>query len=404
VFCDLGTPGGHSWNAYGELRRQLVTRGVPEQQVRFIHDAANDEAKARLFAEARSGLISVLVGSTEKMGVGTNIQTRLIALHHLDAPWRPADLEQRDGRILRPGNQNPEVHVFRYVTQGSFDVYMWQTLERKATFIGQLQSARLDTRSIEDITADTALSYGEVKALATGNPFVLEKAQLETELHRLRRLEAGWKRERATVAQRIEHYGRRIGELDQIIEQCDDALARRVDTRGDRFRAVIDGHSYTERRDAGDALYAALDGTTTLDNAGTLGGFAFQARWHDDELTIVFDHPALQRVRYDADEWRTLAPHAAVRRLEDAVGRVDGYRSQSVIERERLSVELGVAESHRDEPFQQRERLVVAADRVEELGRLLAPANNETPDFTENKVLTGSLALHSAAMDAPCVG
>lgn len=371
VFCDLGTPGGASWNAYNELRRQLVQRGVPEGQVRFIHDAPNDEAKARLFSEARNGLVSVLVGSTEKMGVGTNIQDRLIALHHLDAPWRPADLEQRDGRILRPGNQNAEVHVFRYVTQGSFDVYMWQTLERKATFIGQLQSARLDTRSIEDITADTALSYGEVKALATGNPLVLEKAQLETELHRLRRLEAGWKRERASVAQRIEHYGRRIGELERIIEQCDDATTRRIETRGDRFRAVIDGHTYTERRDAGDALYAALDGATSLENAGYLGGFAFSARWHDDELIVTFDHPAVQRVRYTDDEWRTLSPHAAVRRVEDAIVRVDTIRANAVGERDRLVDDLGIAERHRHEPFAQHQRLSDICDRMSELDNLL---------------------------------
>jgi hypothetical protein len=145
VFCELGTPAEH-WNVYEELKAQLVLRGVPDGQVRFIHDAKDDRAKAELFAACRAGSVAVLVGSTAKMGIGTNVQDRAVALHHLDCPWRPADLAQREGRILRQGNQNSEVQILRYVTEGSFDTYMWQTVERKARFIGQLMRGRLDVR------------------------------------------------------------------------------------------------------------------------------------------------------------------------------------------------------------------------------------------------------------------
>jgi len=150
VFCDLGTP-GPGWNAYDELRDQLVARGLPRESVRFVHEAKNDTELARLFAACRSGHVAVLVGSTEKMGVGTNVQDRAVALHHLDAPWRPADVDQREGRIVRQGNLNPEVQVIRWLTTRSFDGYMWQTLERKARFIRDVMSPALDTREIGDI-------------------------------------------------------------------------------------------------------------------------------------------------------------------------------------------------------------------------------------------------------------
>lgn len=156
VFCDLGTP-REGWNVYEQLRAQLLEAGLPGAAVRFIHQARTDQEKGELFAACRDGAVAVLIGSTERMGVGTNVQTRAVALHHLDCPWRPADLHQREGRIVRQGNQNPEVRILRYVTEASFDGYLWQTVERKAVFINQVMRGRLDVREIEDI-GDTALS------------------------------------------------------------------------------------------------------------------------------------------------------------------------------------------------------------------------------------------------------
>ena len=194
MFCDLSTP-AERWNAYAELRALLAAEGVPEQQIRFVHEARNDAEKGRLFAACRAGHVAVLIGSTEKMGVGTNIQTRAVALHHLDCPWRPADIEQREGRILRQGNQNPCVEIYRYVVERSFDAYSWQTVERKAKFIAQVTRGRLDVRSIEDI-GDQALSYTEVKALASGDPLILEHARVSNEVTRLERLERAWVKNR----------------------------------------------------------------------------------------------------------------------------------------------------------------------------------------------------------------
>ena len=150
MFCDIGTP-GDDWNVYDELRDQLVSRGLPREAVRFVHDAKTDRDKGELFAACRAGTVAVLIGSTEKMGVGTNVQFRALALHHLDCPWRPADVAQREGRILRQGNHNTEVQILRYATERSFDGYMWQTVERKARFIAQVMRGRLDVREIEDI-------------------------------------------------------------------------------------------------------------------------------------------------------------------------------------------------------------------------------------------------------------
>ena len=213
VFCDLGTP-GPGWNAYDELRGQLTARGLPAEAIQFIHDAKTDRDKARLFAACRTGAVAVLIGSTEKMGVGTNVQDRAIALHHLDAPWRPADVAQREGRIIRQGNLNRQlgrdIEIIRYVTAQSFDGYMWQTLERKARFIDQVMHGRLDTREITDI-GDTALSFSEVKAIATGNPLLIDKAEADTALARLQRAERAHQRNQ----QRTPPGGHRLRNRDQ---------------------------------------------------------------------------------------------------------------------------------------------------------------------------------------------
>ena len=251
VFCDLGTP-GPGWNVYDELRDQLVARGLPRGAVRFIHEAKTDRDKAQLFAACRSGSVAVLVGSTEKMGVGTNVQDRAIALHHLDAPWRPADVAQREGRIVRQGNLNPEVQILRYVTQASFDGYMWQALQRKAAFIGQVMHGRLDAREIGDV-GDVALSFSEVKALATGNPLLMDKAEADAALARLTRAERAHLRNQDALRHAITRHEQNITGLAQLAADIDTAIARRQDTRGEAFTMTVDGHTYAKRADAGAA-------------------------------------------------------------------------------------------------------------------------------------------------------
>jgi N12 class adenine-specific DNA methylase len=219
VFCDLGTP-GDDWNAYCELRDQLSAVGLPRQTIRFVHDAKSGADLARLFAACRSGHVAVLIGSTEKMGVGTNVQDRAIALHHLDAPWRPADVNQRDGRILRQGNLNPQAQVIRWVTGRSFDGYMWQTLERKARFIHDVMSPSLDTREITDV-GDTVLSYSEAKALATGNPLLLDKAEADAALTRLQRAARAHARSQETLRYTITQLHDHITKLTADLAEND---------------------------------------------------------------------------------------------------------------------------------------------------------------------------------------
>ena len=186
VFCDLSTPHGDgAFNVYDDLKTKLVALGVPAEEIAFIHDAKTEAQKAALFSNVRNGNVRILLGSTAKMGAGTNVQKRLIAEHHLDIPWRPSDIEQREGRILRQGNENSRVQIYRYVTENTFDSYMWQTIENKQRFISQIMTSKSPVRSCEDVD-ETALSYAEIKALATGNPHIKEKMDLEIEVSRLK--------------------------------------------------------------------------------------------------------------------------------------------------------------------------------------------------------------------------
>ena len=272
MFCDLSTP-SERWNAYHELRDLLAGRGVPREQVRFIHEARNDREKARLFAACRAGHVAVIVGSTEKMGVGTNIQDRCVAVHHLDCPWRPADIEQREGRGVRQGNQNPEIAIYRYAVEGSFDAYSWQTVERKARFINQVMRGRLDVREIEDIGENT-LSFAEVKALASGDPLILEKASADANVTRLTRLERASQRNHQTLRNTIAAGTSQLDALSQQLQSVQSALTQRTDTRGERFHMTVDGRHVDARTDAA-ALIARWAASATPEQnmpVGTLGG------------------------------------------------------------------------------------------------------------------------------------
>ncbi len=284
VFCDLSTPRDDRWNVYTELRTQLAARGVPADTVRFIHEARNDKEKGELFAACRSGQVSVLIGSTAKMGVGTNVQARAIALHHLDCPWRPADLEQRDGRALRQGNQNPEIGLYRYVVEGSFDAYSWQTVARKAAFIAQVMRGTLEVREIEDV-GDTTLSFNEVKALAAGNPLLMDKAKADAELTRLDRLERSHAQAQERLRYSLQTHQHTIDKVTQEIAVLRQAITNRRDTHGEKFAITVDGLSFTDRTDAGAALRTWLSGVLnrpgpsplTMPAIATLGGHSFDA-------------------------------------------------------------------------------------------------------------------------------
>ncbi|HTW10536.1 MAG TPA: helicase-related protein, partial [Acidimicrobiales bacterium] len=354
VFCDLGTPSADRWDVYHELRRQLVGRGIPKDAVKFIHEAATDQAKADLFAACRSGAVSVLIGSTEKMGVGTNVQARAVALHHLDCPWRPADLAQREGRILRQGNQNAEVEILRYVTEGSFDTYTWQTVERKARFIGQLMRGRLDVREITDI-GDAALSYAEVKALAAGDPRLIEQAEVSSELARLERLQRAWQRDHERLGRDTTRLLAKQASLYRELDQVAAAQAARQHN-GDQPLVSVDGESFAQRADAGAALLARLrtaaerlrpDREVDLGQVATVDGITVEATaWATASsrgADMVLVGVPRSQLRLQGPELTSDHPHSVIVAIENRLRRLDHLPTTiatelAELDREKMSV------------------------------------------------------------------
>jgi hypothetical protein len=293
VFCDLSTPqaGTKSFSVYDDVREKLLSRGVPGEELAFIQDNDDDAAKASLFKAVREGKVRVLLGSTAKMGEGTNVQKRLVALHHLDAPWRPADIEQREGRILRQGNQNEYVKIFRYVTEGSFDAYMWQTLETKCRFIAQVMNGDATVRRAEDVDA-TALTYAEVKAIASGNPLVIEKARVDAEVMRLTRLKQQHAENLYQMRYRLKGLADNAASYEREICGIREDLQSRISTRGDNFLMTVKNEKFTDRAKAGRALVfiaAALKPFQSTKPIGDIGGFPISIHRLDDRVTVAID-------------------------------------------------------------------------------------------------------------------
>jgi N12 class adenine-specific DNA methylase len=283
VFCDLSTPKEDgTFNVYQDLRQKLVEMGIPGAEIAFIHSYDSDAAKAELFKSVRDGVIRVLIGSTNKMGVGTNVQTRLAALHHLDAPWRPADIEQREGRIIRQGNLNEEVRIYRYVTEGSFDAYLWQTLETKARFIAQVMMGDSGMRCVEDVEL-AALSYAEVKALASGNPLVLEKAGVDTEVAKLAILKSKWdsqqwsnKAELARMPMMIEGVSTRVEKI-----KMDCAHVAKLKGLSDHLEVEVDGVKSWKLDQAAEIITKKMlqIGARQEKEVGLIGGFSIEVAY-----------------------------------------------------------------------------------------------------------------------------
>lgn len=287
IFCDLSKPVApeRGFSVYNDVRDKLVARGVPPAEIAFIHDAGNDVKKARLFADVRAGRVRILLGSTQKMGLGTNVQDRLCAVHHLDAPWRPADIEQRDGRMMRRGNMNPHVRILRYVTQRTFDAYMWQVLEYKARMIAQVMRGDAAVRRIEDLETPV-LTYAQMKALASGDPLVMEKAAVDAEVARLGRARKAFEDRSFMVRLDLARLPERIRQVEETASGIGADLGRRLDTSGDRFRIEIGGHHYVVRSKAAARLRRILVDETCASavrrivHIGSFAGFELKACVH----------------------------------------------------------------------------------------------------------------------------
>ncbi len=395
VFCDLGTP-SPAWNVYTELRNQLTQRGLPTNSVRFVHEAKNDTELARLFAACRSGHVAVLVGSTEKMGVGTNVQDRAIALHHLDAPWRPADVAQREGRIIRQGNLNEEVQVIRYLTERSFDGYSWQTLERKARFIRDVMSPNLDSREIGDI-GDTVLSFSEAKALATNNPLLMDKAEADATLSRLVRAERAHLRNQDTLRRTLTRLDQRIATQTQLASDIDAAIARRQDTRGDAFTMTIADRTYRKRIDAGLHVLHILRQETanqlgsrqrTL-RTGELGGFPLTVTI-TRTLGQVQATPALEgapgtEISLTTRDLTAADPIGLITRLENRLTQLESAKAKALAEADRARAEIDHANASIGKPFPQAADLAAARERSRQIDEQLEAAAAPQPAEAESE-------------------
>src|SRR6202451_1924478 len=258
VFSDLSTPDPERFNVYGDVRSKLVKAGVPAHEIAFIHDAETDTAKKALFDAVNAGRVRVLLGSTEKMGAGTNVQRRLVALHHLDAPWRPRDIEQREGRILRQGNTNKEVQIYRYVTEGSFDAYMWQTLETKARVIQQVMRGETSVRAAEDLDSG-ALTYAEIKAIASGNPAVVEKIKIDTEIRKLDQLRAIHANQQRHIRWELRDLPRQIAEAKLHLANIEADIVTRNANDTDEFTLKV-GNRVFSGKGARESQATALPG------------------------------------------------------------------------------------------------------------------------------------------------
>ena len=386
VFCDLSTPHGDGkFNVYDDLRDKLIAKGIPAEEIAYIHTANSEAQKKELFGKVRSGQVRVLLGSTQKMGAGTNVQTKLVALHHLDCPWRPSDLQQREGRIIRQGNENPEVDIYTYVTENTFDSYLYQLVESKQKFIGQIMTSKSPVRSAEDID-ETALSYAEIKALCAGNPHIKEKMDLDIDVSRLKLLKANHLSQRyALEDQIIKEFPQKIKSLEQRIEgfKVDiDQLKRNTEPNEDGFSPMyMPGGVVRDKKDAGDAILGLCKSMTTPDpiSIGQYRGFDMELSFDtfSREYKITLIHQLRHTVTLGTDIFGN------IQRLDNALGAFEERMAACVEQLENTHVQFENAKVEVQKPFPQEEELKSKTERLNELNALL------NLDKKENEIVDG---------------
>lgn len=374
IFCDLSTPKGDgTFNVYEDIRDKLIAKGVPKEEIAFIHDANTEKRKAELFAKVRGGQVRFLLGSTAKMGAGTNVQDRLIALHHLDVPWRPSDIEQQEGRILRQGNLNDKVKIFRYVTEGTFDSYSWQLIENKQKFIGQIMTSKSPVRSCEDID-EAALSYAGVKALATGNPYIKEKMDLDIQVSKLKLLKANHTSQRYRLEDNIaKHYPMQIAAMKERLEGYRTDIQtytahKPVDK--DTFSMKIGNRTYTDKKKAGAALIDMCRSAKQPNTAVTIGeyqGFKMSVSFDSffSKFAINLKGSLSHEVEIGAD------PLGNLQRLSNALEGMTGKMADVEQKFSNVVHQLETAKVEVTKPFAQEQELAEKLDRLAELNALL---------------------------------
>ena len=386
VFCDLSTPKNDgTFSVYNDIRKKLIERGIPESEVRFIHEADTDVKKKELFQKTRKGEVRVLLGSTQKMGAGTNVQDRLIALHDVDCPWRPADLEQRSGRIIRQGNSNPEVDIYRYVTEQTFDAYLYQLVEGKQKFASQIMTSKSPVRSAEDID-ETALSYAEIKMLATGNPYIKEKMDLDIQVQKLKLLKSNFLSEKYALEDKIiKYYPQRITSLENRINglKADVETAKQhPKPTDDRFIGMeVKGVFYSEKAEAGKAIIEACKQMNSPDPIplGKYRGFETELLFNTTERSYEV------RIKGATSKNITLGDdaHGNITRIDNGIEKFAESLTFAESELENTKAQFETAKKEVQKPFIQEDELRTKLARLDELNILL------NMDKTENEIVGG---------------
>ena len=403
IFCDLSTPkavgkakaeiNGKEEDAevfddvYHDIKRKLMAKGVPEEEIAFIHEANTEIRKAELFAKVRSGQVRFLLGSTAKMGAGTNVQDKLIALHHLDVPWRPSDIEQQEGRILRQGNENPKVRIFRYITEGTFDAYSWQLIENKQKFIGQIMTSKSPVRSCEDVD-EAALSYAEVKALATGNPYIKEKMDLDIQVSKLKLLKANHTSQIYRLEDNIaKNYPKKISAAKEMIAAYEIDLAHYKEVKPadkESFAMKLGDRIYTDKKEAGTALISFCRQVKTPNVATPIGeylGFKMNVTFDSfyQKFTVNLKGALSHNVEIGTDVFGNLT------RIGNAL---DAMEKELQKEKEALNNTQKQLENAKEEvkkPFAQELELNEKLDRLSELNALLNMDEKGAEDCLEEQ-------------------
>ncbi len=374
IFCDLSTPKGDgTFNVYDDVRNKLTEKGIPKEEIAFIHEYNTEAKKAELFAKVRAGQVRILMGSTPKLGAGTNVQDRLIALHHLDCPWKPSDLEQQEGRILRQGNQNDKVKIFRYVTENTFDAYMWQILENKQKFISQIMTSKSPVRACEDVD-DTALSYAEIKALATGNPYIKEKMDLDVQVSKLKLLKANHTSQIYRLESDIaKNFPVQISALKERIAgmQVDSQVVKSVDLQdNDTFAMTVGNVLYEDKKEAGEALIAACAGLKTVSTGGKVGeyhGFTLSASYN--MFSNAFELTIKGKCSYKLEIGKD--PVGNMQRIHNTLSSIDRKLTESEQKLETVQQQLATVQEEVKKPFPKEAELNEKMERLSELNALL---------------------------------
>ncbi|MBQ7646152.1 MAG: DEAD/DEAH box helicase family protein, partial [Clostridia bacterium] len=374
VFCDLSTPKGDGhFNVYDDLKAKLIAKGIPEAEIAFVHSAETEAKKKELFGKVKSGQIRVLIGSTQKMGAGTNVQKKLIALHHLDCPWRPADLQQREGRIVRQGNENPEVEIFTYVTENTFDSYLYQLVESKQKFIGQIMTSKSPVRSAEDVD-EQALSYAEIKALCTGNPYIKEKMDLDIEVSRLKLLKASHLSQKYALEDKIiKDIPQKIASLEQRIEgykaDIANAQANTVPNDDGFSPMVIKGETFTDKKAAGTEILALCKMMTNPEpvNIGSYRGFVMELFFDkmEREYKIALKNELRHTVQLGTDIFGN------IQRLDNLIASFPDKLKACEAQLENEKKQLEIAKEEVNKPFAHEEELKTKTERLAELNAIL---------------------------------